>query len=240
MSVRSGSLETYQKFYNGESPLLSTEIEGMLQFAGLNNFFKEIKVLLSDSSPYISQTFLLFTYYRRQLLNLHKEALNSSAASKLLEAFGVAEVGINQETGEVDTKITNQILEVHENLVTEVKESSAELPASAVKFSSFIATMQRSIVELLIKSQEASLIEIDAKEEDEERVEQHLKNHSGEKSIVIYESVEASKAAQQERKRGNFEKRKNLRTQLEVLFSFAEQIFTPAKIGTRGIMTMAA
>ncbi|MBU0974626.1 hypothetical protein KKD03_02910 [Patescibacteria group bacterium] len=248
MSVETKSLEMYEEFYGGEEHLV-TGMEGILQLTGLQVFIREAKKMIEKSSPFFSQASLLFIYYRRQLANLHIEALiaslhiealNTAAAKKLLKSFGVAGVGINLKTGDVDAKITEQILAVHDGLVTDVEATSAELPASIANFTALIATIQREITELLIASQKFQLAELKIKEEEEEKVGQHLSTHASTTQVVIYDSVETSLEAQKERRKENSKEERSALSQLKTLVSFAEEMFAPVKRGTQEMGAITA
>ncbi|NCO12389.1 MAG: hypothetical protein AUJ41_00715 [Candidatus Pacebacteria bacterium CG1_02_43_31] len=236
MLVKTESLDMYRQF-NGENPLGSFKIEEILQITGLNIFLDEMNSLFTESSPFFNQVSLLFTHYRRQLENLRIETLNNLAAKQLLKDFGVAGIGIDKD-GHASPQITQKILEVHDGLVVNAETTSKELPSSIARFTTFITTIQREIIKLLIESQESHLSEIETKEKEEQNVTIHLSTHAHTNHHVVYESVRNSQTAQKQRKKEILEEKENIYSQLKTLFSCAKSIFNPIASGTREIITM--
>jgi hypothetical protein len=227
MSVETKSLEMHRQFYGEQS--LITGIEGMMQFASLNNFVDEAKRMINESHPFFSQAYLLFIYYKQQILNFNLEAQNNIAAKKLLEAFGPASTWVDPKTGETNRKKTEQIIEIHDDLVTDVETTSTELPVSARALASLIATMQRKIVDLLIRSQEADLLKLEQREKEEKRLSKHLAKKAQTKEITIKESVQVSVRSQEKRIKQSNEEENTLSRQLGTLIRFSKKIFAPAK-----------
>lgn len=238
MLVRTESLDMYREF-NGENPSGSFRIGEILQITGLNIFLDEMNALFKESSPFINQVSLLFTHYRRQLATLRIETLNNLAAKQLLQDFGAAGIGIDSD-GNASSEITQQILTVHNNLVVNSEATSKELPVSVAKFTTFIAAVQREIVNLLLESQLTKTVEIEARELEETKVENHLSDHANTNDRLTFESIQLSKQAQEKRKKELLEEKTFNQIKLEKLFSYIKNIFNPATSGTRQLMTMTA
>jgi len=235
---RTKSLEMHHKFYGEQNLNLAPEIEGMLQFAGLKKFIEESKIVLDKSNPILSQAFLLFIYYKKQILNLHTESLNNLAASQLLKKFGVAGIGIDQKTGKADAEITKSIIKTHDNLAADVTESSTEFENSLARFTIFFATIQTAIMKLITKYQENELTKLEAEKTEEKRVEVHLNEQSTRKHKVIYDSVIASTQAQKNRDKQRKDKQRNILANLKRLTSIAKEMFSPTELGTQEMKNM--
>lgn len=238
MLEKTESLDTYHQF-NGENPLGSFKIEDVLQITGLNTFLDEMNALFKESSPFLNQVSLLFTHYRRQLASLRIEMLNNLAAKQLLQDFGVAGIGIDDK-GNADSLITQQILSVHGKLVVNLETTSTELPSSVAKFTTFIVAVQKEIIRILVDSQKSISAEIEAKETEETKVDNHLSSHTNTHHRLASESIQVSRQAQEKRKKATHIEKESAHNQLKTLFSYLKNIFNPVAMGTREFMSMTA